>query len=153
MRTSTFFSQIGKQASKYSGRPFAINLAIAIVLIWLLTGPVFKFSDTWQLVINTGTSVITFLMVFLIQSSQNRDTAAIQVKLDEIIRATKGAHNSLLDTEELDDKDIEKVQVGYSKLASAARDPSDATQDLNTPEVEVESRVKVSQAQSKPDDA
>ena len=137
MKKSSLFSRMAKSASKFTGRPLAFNLAIAAVILWIVTGPIFKFSDTWQLVINTGTTIITFLMVFLIQNSQNRDTAAIQIKLDEIIRATAGAHNALLDLEELEEDDLEKFHKRYCKLASAARDTFDQTVDeWGTPEVE-----------------
>lgn len=94
---------------------------LALIVVWALSGPIFKFSDTWQLVINTGTTIVTFLMVFLIQNSQNRDTGAIQAKLDELIRAIEGAHNALLDLEELDDEQIEHIRRDYRKLASEAR--------------------------------
>ena len=96
-------------------------LCLAFVVVWAVTGPLFKFSDTWQLVINTGTTIVTFLMVFLIQNTQNRDTAAIQLKLDELIRATKGAHNALLDLEELDEAMLEDFRTRYERLARAAR--------------------------------
>jgi low affinity Fe/Cu permease len=89
--------------------------------VWAITGPIFKFSDTWQLVINTGTTIVTFLMVFLIQNSQNRDTGAIQTKLDELIRAIEGAHNALLDLEELDEDEIEHIRKNYRELATHAR--------------------------------
>jgi low affinity Fe/Cu permease len=95
--------------------------AVLIIAIWIITGPLFGFSDTWQLVINTGTTIITFLMVFLIQNTQNRDTKAIQIKLDEIIRATKGAHNALLDLEELEEDQLETFLRKYENLATTAR--------------------------------
>ena len=93
-----------------------------IVVVWAITGPLFGFSDTWQLVINTGTTIVTFLMVFLIQNTQNRDREAMQVKMDELIRAIKGAHNALLDLEELDDKTLDKIRLRYRKLAAKARE-------------------------------
>jgi low affinity Fe/Cu permease len=96
-------------------------VAVVIILLWAITGPIFHFSDTWQLVINTGTTIITFLMVFLIQNTQNRDTEALQIKLDEIIRAIEGAHNALLDLEELDDEELEEIRSDYLKLAETAR--------------------------------
>lgn len=95
---------------------------MSIIIIWGITGPIFKFSDTWQLGINTGTTIITFLMVFLIQNTQNRDSEAIQVKLDEIIRVMEGAHNALLDLEELDEKELDKIRANYEKLAIIARE-------------------------------
>jgi low affinity Fe/Cu permease len=94
---------------------------MAIIVLWAISGPLFGFSDTWQLVINTATTIVTFLMVFLIQNTQNRDTEAIQVKLDELIRATKGAHNALLDLEELEDDEVDKFRDKYQALADAAR--------------------------------
>ena len=94
---------------------------MAIIAVWGITGPIFHFSDTWQLVINTGTTIVTFLMVFLIQNTQNRDTEAIQVKLDELIRAMKGAHNALLDLEELEDQELERIKRAYQQLAAEAR--------------------------------
>lgn len=104
-------------------------------MVWIVTGPIFQFSDTWQLVINTGTTIITFLMVFLIQNTQNRDTAAIQIKLDELIRVTKGAHNALLDLEELEDEALDLFRKRYQALAASARTDIDlGTQDTGTPE-------------------
>jgi low affinity Fe/Cu permease len=96
-------------------------LALGIVLLWIVTGPMFGFSDTWQLVINTGTTIITFLMVFLIQATQNRDSEALQVKIDELIRATEGAHNALMDLEEIDEEKMDRIRKGYAKLAKDAR--------------------------------
>jgi len=111
------------------------TLAVAIIVVWVVTGPMFGFSDTWQLVINTGTTIITFLMVFLIQNTQNRDTEAIQVKLDELIRATKGAHNALLDLEELEEESLDAFKAKYQALATAARtDLDQGNQDTGTPE-------------------
>lgn len=111
------------------------TLAVAVIVVWIITGPVFGFSDTWQLVINTGTTIITFLMVFLIQNTQNRDTEAIQVKLDELIRATKGAHNALLDLEELEEEDLNAFRAKYQALAATARaDLGQGNQDTGTPE-------------------
>jgi low affinity Fe/Cu permease len=110
-------------------------VAIGVVAVWVVTGPVFGFSDTWQLVINTGTTIVTFLMVFLIQNTQNRDTEAIQVKLDELIRATQGAHNALLDLEELEEETLDAFRTKYQALARSARAALDrGAQDTGTPE-------------------
>ena len=116
------FSYFARKLAILSGRPATFLIAVALVLLWALTGPIFAFSDTWQLVINTSTTIITFLMVFLIQNTQNRDTEAIQIKLDELIRATQGAHNALLNLEQLEDEELEKYLRSYAQLAKAARD-------------------------------
>ncbi len=120
-QTDTTFGKFAAFCSRKTGRPAAFGLAAGIVLVWMLTGPVFKFSDTWQLVINTGTTIVTFLMVFLIQNGQNRDTEALHLKLDELIRATKGAHNALLDVEKLSENNLEQIQADYERLAKNAR--------------------------------
>jgi len=116
------YGSVAKRISAWTGRPATFLLALGVIVVWLVTGPIFGFSDTWQLVINTGTTIVTFLMVFLIQNTQNRDTVAIQLKLDELIRATKGAHNALLDLEELDEALLEAFRLRYEALARAARD-------------------------------
>ncbi|WP_128516144.1 low affinity iron permease family protein [Tabrizicola thermarum] len=116
------YGEVAKRVSSWCGRPTTFLLALGVILVWIVTGPLFGFSDTWQLVINTGTTIVTFLMVFLIQNTQNRDTAAIQLKLDELIRATQGAHNALLDLEELDEKMLEGFRARYERLAREARD-------------------------------
>jgi low affinity Fe/Cu permease len=115
------FTRFAKATSRATGRPMAFILAVAVVLAWLLTGPLFRFSDTWQLVINTSTTIITFLMVFLIQNTQNRDAEAVQVKLDELLRATLGAHNALLDLEELEESELDGMRAAYARLAEGAR--------------------------------
>ena len=115
------YSGLAKAVSRYCGRPSTFALALAVIVVWIISGPLFGFSDTWQLVINTGTTIITFLMVFLIQNTQNRDTQAIQLKLDELIRATQGAHNALLDLEELDERTLEAFRRRYEALAGEAR--------------------------------
>lgn len=130
-----WYSRFAKAASHFCGRPRVFAIAVGIILVWIVTGPVFGFSDTWQLVINTGTTIITFLMVFLIQNTQNRDTEAIQVKLDELIRATKGAHNALLDLEELEEENLDAFRAKYRALANAARSQLDlGLGDTGTPE-------------------
>jgi low affinity Fe/Cu permease len=118
---SHWFTQFAKWSARVSGRPMTFGLALLVIVVWAVTGPLFGFSDTWQLVINTSTTIITFLMVFLIQNTQNRDTGAIQVKLDELIRVIEGAHNALLDLEELEDRDIDRIRADYTNLAETAR--------------------------------
>lgn len=117
----SWFTRAAKWASRAAGRPVTFMIAVAIIVIWAVTGPIFQFSDTWQLVINTGTTIITFLMVFLIQNTQNRDTEALQIKIDELIRAVENAHNALLDLEELDEDQLDLVRKDYLKLAKKAR--------------------------------
>lgn len=121
-RRQSQFTRFAKFISHVAGRPAAFLLAVTIVAVWAVTGPYFQYSNTWQLVINTGTTIITFLMVFLIQNTQNRDAYAMHVKLDELIRAMEGAHNALLDLEELEDKDLGQIRDGYLRLASSARE-------------------------------
>lgn len=135
MRSATWYSRFAKRTAHICGRPRAFTLAFGVVIVWIVTGPLFHFSDTWQLVINTGTTIVTFLMVFLIQNTQTRDTEAIQVKLDELIRATKGAHNALLDLEELEEEYLDVFRTKYQALAAAARDELlRGTRDTGTPE-------------------
>jgi len=104
-----------------SGKPATFVIALLVIIVWAVTGPIFGYSDTWQLVINTGTTIVTFLMVFIIQNTQNRDTQALQLKLDELIRVTKGAHNLMLDLEQLDDEHLERLRQVYERLANQAR--------------------------------
>ncbi|WP_133646357.1 low affinity iron permease family protein [Paraburkholderia flava] len=118
---SRWFSRFASVLSQATGRPSTFVLATVLVIVWAATGPVFHYSDTWQLVINTSTTIVTFLMVFLIQNTQNRDTAAMQIKLDELIRALDGAHNALLDLEEMEEKDLTRFRKSYAALAKEAR--------------------------------
>jgi low affinity Fe/Cu permease len=135
MSNAAWYSNFAKAAAHFCGRPRVFVLAVGIIAAWIITGPIFRFSDTWQLVINTGTTIVTFVMVFLIQNTQNRDTEAIQVKLDELIRATKGAHNALLDLEELGVEELDAFRAKYQALACAARaELSRGLQDIGTPE-------------------
>jgi low affinity Fe/Cu permease len=135
VRSATWYSGFAKSASHFCGRPRTFVLALLVIATWVITGPLFHFSDTWQLVINTGTTIITFLMVFLIQNTQNRDTQAIQIKLDELIRATKGAHNALLDLEELEEEALDAFRGKYQDLAALARDALEKGRpDTGTPE-------------------
>jgi low affinity Fe/Cu permease len=124
-----------------AGRPTTFLIAVAAVVLWAGSGPLFGFSDTWQLAINTTTTIVTFLMVFLIQNTQNRDTEAIQLKLDELIRATQGAHNALLDLEEIDEERLEQYKKSYERLAAQARQKLKRGElDTDSPEVKQFSR-------------
>jgi len=120
-RKSGGFGRMARWISTITGRPATFMIAVGIIVVWSVTGPLFGFSDTWQLVINTGTTIVTFLMVFLIQNTQNRDTEALQIKLDELIRAVKGARNEFLDLEELDEKHLDVIRKQYLDLAEHAR--------------------------------
>ncbi len=119
------FDRFARLASHLSGRPLAFNIALLVIFSWVVTGPLFGFSDTWQLIINTATTIVTFLMVFLIQHTQNRDTEALQVKLDELIRSIDGANNSLLDLEEMEEKELVVMRKQYAELARLARGEAD----------------------------
>jgi low affinity Fe/Cu permease len=110
------FRKFSQTTSKLVGSSWAFILAVAIVLVWALTGPIFHYSDTWQLVINTGTTIITFLMVFLIQNTQNRDAKAIHLKLDELIKGVSGARTGLVNVQELSDQDLERLQQQFQQL-------------------------------------
>ena len=120
-KSRSWFSRFAKSTAKITGKPVTFMIAVSTVVVWAIMGPMFGFSDTWQLVINTGTTIITFLMVFLIQNTQNRDSEALQVKLDELIRATHGAQNALLDLEELEEEELDRIKAGYEKIAERAR--------------------------------
>jgi low affinity Fe/Cu permease len=121
MKKKNLFVKCAEHTAKWTGTARAFLIAVAVVIIWGFTGPIFHFSDTWQLVINTGTTIITFLMVFLIQNTQNRDTKALQLKLDELIRVTEGAHTALLDLEELSEKELEDICEKYEEIARESR--------------------------------
>jgi low affinity Fe/Cu permease len=116
-----WFSKFAKRAAFLAGTPMTFILAVGVVIVWVCTGPIFDYNDTWQLVINTGTTIVTFLMVFLIQNAQNRDSTAVQLKLDELIRAHHTAHNSLIDLEELETHELEIIRNKFEELASDAR--------------------------------
>jgi low affinity Fe/Cu permease len=136
MKDKTAFTRFASWTASAAGQPATFALACLVVIIWGLTGPIFGFSDTWQLVINTGTTIVTFLMVFVIQNTQNRDGKAMQLKLDELIRATQGAHNALLDLEELGERDLNRIRETYVALAAKVReDLQQGLRDTDSPEV------------------
>jgi low affinity Fe/Cu permease len=135
-KPKSWFTRFAKSTSYISGRPLAFGTAAFIILLWAVTGPLFKFNTTWQLVINTATTIVTFLMVFLIQNTQYRDSEAIQIKLDELIRSTQGAHVKLLDLEELSDAELDEIHKEYKNLAEKARvDLRNGVDDKGCPEV------------------
>ncbi len=119
---NSIFTQFAKATAAASGKPISFIIAVLLIVGWALSGPMFGFSDTWQLIVNTSTTIITFLMVFLIQNTQNRDTEALQIKLDELIRAVEGARNEMLDLEELDEKQLNKIRNEYLQLAKNAHE-------------------------------
>lgn len=136
--SSSPFSRFSKWTARVTGHPATFMIAVLIILLWAVTGPVFGFSDTWQLVINTSTTIVTFLMVFLIQNTQNRESEAMQLKLDELIRAVNGAHNAMLDLEELEEKDLETFRSHYENLAREARELlKKGALDTDSPEVRI----------------
>ena len=136
MSANARFTRLARDTARLSGRPVTFILAAGVILAWLLTGPLFHYSDTWQLIINTGTTIVTFLMVFLIQNTQNRDTEALQVKLDELLRAHAGAHNALMDLEELEEKELDAIRAGYVRLAATARRQlREGGGDIDAPEI------------------
>ena len=120
-KSTSWFTRLTKWTAYGAGRPATFIIAASVIALWAILGPYYRFSDTWQLVINTGTTIVTFLMVFLIQSTQNRDTEAIQVKLDELIRAVGHARNELLDLEELEEADLDELKRTFTDLAKKAR--------------------------------
>ena len=122
------FQKFARTVVRTSGHPMAFGLAIGVIVIWALTGPLFRFDNTWLLVINTVATIITFLMIFLIRNAQNRESEAVQLKLDELIRATKAAQNTLLDIEELSEEDLDRIKARFERLARKARDESGAGQ-------------------------
>jgi len=138
MKNTSGFTRFANWTASAAGHPPTFALACLIIVVWAVTGPIFAYSDSWQLVINTGTTIITFLMVFLIQNTQNRDSKAMQLKLDELIRATQGAHNALLDLEELNEKDLNRIRKLYTALAAKARVGGDGGNlDIDIPEIDL----------------
>lgn len=144
-RESSPFAKFARNVSWMTGHPASFLLACSVIVAWMITGPTFDFSDTWQLVINTGTTIITFLMVFLIQNTQNRDAAAVQLKLDELIRSSQHAHNALLDIEELTETELLILKKRYRRLAEKARDAvHKGRSDKGVPEFMLDEPEKVS---------
>jgi low affinity Fe/Cu permease len=129
----SWFTRFAKATAHYAGTPTTFTLAACVIALWAVTGPIFHYSDTWQLVINTGTTIITFLMVFLIQHTQNRDSSAVQVKLDELIKILDKADNSLLDMEELEEDDIAKRKAVYERMAKQERNEAPAKKPHDRP--------------------
>jgi low affinity Fe/Cu permease len=121
IRPASRFGHFSRWIARAVGQPVAFGGACALIILWLLSGPIFGFSDTWQLIINTGTTIVTFLMVFLIQNTQNRDAEAMHIKLDELIRAIDQAQNALLNLEELEEKDLDRIRAEYLNLAEQSR--------------------------------
>ena len=140
-KVSQSFRRFAESTARYSGKPGAFLLAAGMIVVWAATGPLFGFGDTWQLVINTGTTIITFMMVFLIQNSQNRDSAALQIKLDELIRTT-AAHNNLLDLEDVDEETLERIRENYRKLARRKKEEAAAGEREAGQEVVAEEACK-----------
>ena len=137
---SDAFRVFAQRSSFMLGSAWAFTAAVLVILLWLLTGPTFHFSDTWQLIINTATTVITFLMVFLIQNTQNRDAKAMHLKLDELIRAVKGARNQLVDLEKLSDEDLKKLEEQFQRIRKRAE--NDGTPSLHTEPIETTQAVR-----------
>ena len=133
---SYFLEQFSLKATRATGSSAAFMLALLTILFWILTGPVFEYSDTWQLVINTGTTIVTFLMVFLIQRTQNKDSLAIHLKLNEIVAVIEGASNRLIDVEDLSEDEIEILHKHFQKLARMAKTDSDISQSHSIEEAE-----------------
>jgi low affinity Fe/Cu permease len=144
----SLFTRVAKGTSRFAGRPGTFMLVVALVLAWAISGPIFGYSDTWQLTINTFTTIVTFLMVFLIQATQNRDAEAIQIKLDELLRAQQGAHNALLDLEELEEHELMRLRENYLRLAEEARSklrkghPDTDVPDIDEPHKTIVRRIK-----------
>ena len=138
-KSNSWFTRFAKATAHATGQPSAFAIAAFVVAAWAISGPLFHWSDTWQLVINTGTTIITFLMVFIIQNTQNRDTAAMHLKLDEIVRSLNGAHNAVLDLEELTESELERLRAKYEALAEQARkDLREGKTDIDSPALSTE---------------
>ena len=136
-KSSSWFARFAKATARATGQPVTFAIAVFVVLAWAASGSLFHWSDTWQLVINTSTTIVTFLMVFLIQSTQNRDSEAVQIKLDELLRITPGAHNVLINLEELEEHELERIKAVYAHLAAQARHGiDDGLSDEGVPDID-----------------
>jgi low affinity Fe/Cu permease len=140
-----FFRKFANKTSVAVGSSWAFIAAVTIIVVWAVTGPMFHYSDTWQLVINTGTTIITFLMVFLIQNTQNRDAKAIHLKLDELIKATKGAHNSMIDLDKLSDEQLKELEEEYKRICATEADAEESGDAIALKEVKQELDERESQ--------
>ena len=148
-RLALVLERFSHEATKATGTSMAFIVALSVIIVWALTGPLFKFSDTWQLVINTGTTIITFLMVFLIQRTQNKDALAIHLKLNEIVAALEGASNRLIDVEDLSEEDIETLHQHYRKLVQMAKMDLELTRTHSIEEAEARHGMKVTKQPSR----
>jgi len=143
MRVNRLLQQVAEKATKESGSSWAFAAAVAVIVLWLVTGPIFGFSDTWQLVINTGTTIVTFLMVFLIQRTQNKETEAIQLKLNELVAALKGASNRLIDLEDWTEEELKALHGHYRRLSDLARQDRDPHRSLSVDAAEARHKSKL----------
>ena len=141
-KIKSFFELFSARVTKATGKPLAFVLAVAVIIAWAVTGPIFHFSDTWQLVINTGTTIVTFLMVFLIQRTQNKDASAIHLKLNEIVAALEGASNRLIDVEDLTEEEIKTLHTHYQRLVAMAKKDLQLTQSHSIEEAEARHQIK-----------
>jgi low affinity Fe/Cu permease len=142
-KVSKFFDRFSSSVTKITGKPVAFMLAFLIIIVWAITGPIFQFSDTWQLVINTGTTIITFLMVFVIQQSQNKDTMALQIKLNELIASSKDASNRLIDVEDLTPEELEVLKKFYIQLSKLAAKETDIKATHSIEEAAIQHKRKL----------
>jgi low affinity Fe/Cu permease len=143
MRLNRLLERVAEKATKESGSSWAFALAVAVIVLWVVTGPIFGFSDTWQLVINTGTTIVTFLMVFLIQRAQNKETQAIQLKLNELVAALKGASNKLIDLEDWTEEELKDLHEHYRRLSDLARQDRDSHRSLSVDTAEARHKSKM----------
>jgi low affinity Fe/Cu permease len=141
-RPDSLLSQFAEAATEWTGSTAAFVIALATIIIWIVTGPIFHFSDTWQLVINTGTTIVTFLMVFLIQRTQNKDSLAVQLKLDELVAAIEGASNRLISVEDLSEDELKVLRIHFQRLADMARNEGSIAESHSVEEAEARHAMK-----------